>query len=174
MTRFWTVPNLLSLSRLPLAAAVWIAPGNATALVALTATAAVTDVLDGWLARRAGAPPDIGAWLDPVCDKAFIVSALAAVWYAHRPPGLMMLAIATREILQAPFWLVLRFAPRFRGRRYDFRAAYVGKATTAAQMFAVAALVFRPEWAPAFALVSGLLGAAAVGVYVRRAVGSRG
>src|SRR4051812_33114252 len=96
------LPNLLSLTRLPLGGLFWLALGP-TARQSLwafgvMAAAAVTDVLDGHLARRnaaraaaaRGAPPSdnddedaaapgtggMGAWLDPICDKLFVALVL--------------------------------------------------------------------------------------------------
>lgn len=173
VTRFWTPANAMSLSRLPLAAAVWIDPGRPALLLPLMAAAAVTDVLDGWLARRSGAERGVGAWLDPLCDKAFILSALAALCVAHRPPAHLILLTAARELLQLPLYLLFRFVPPLRPRAYDFRAALVGKAATAAQVVTVAAVVFKASWTFESAAVTAALGVAAVAVYVRRAFTSK-
>src|SRR4051794_1401386 len=84
-----SLPNLLSLSRLPLGGIFWVAlgPGNprppparAVAALGVMSVAAVTDVLDGYIARRRGADlAGAGSWLDPVCDKLFIGAVLAAL-----------------------------------------------------------------------------------------------
>jgi CDP-diacylglycerol--glycerol-3-phosphate 3-phosphatidyltransferase len=72
--KLWNVPNLLSLSRLPLTALVcvcvafeWWAIGLATFCVA-----AATDWLDGWWARRFGQLTPVGRSLDPLTDKVLI------------------------------------------------------------------------------------------------------
>ncbi|HEX4405945.1 MAG TPA: CDP-alcohol phosphatidyltransferase family protein, partial [Polyangia bacterium] len=78
--RLLTLPNLLSLSRLPLGGVFWaaLARGQDALPFGVLATAAVTDVLDGWTARRRGADPaGVGSWLDPICDKAFVGAVLA-------------------------------------------------------------------------------------------------
>ena len=49
-----TLPNLLTLVRIPLAALIWLAPTNPAWLLGLMVGAAVSDFLDGWFARRAG------------------------------------------------------------------------------------------------------------------------
>src|SRR5687767_14137988 len=75
----WDAANLLSLARVPLELAAWLAHASPPGLVAVLSVAGVTDVLDGRLARRAqaraqraAAAARIGARLDPICDKVFM------------------------------------------------------------------------------------------------------
>src|SRR4051812_47929506 len=97
-----SAPNLLSLSRVPLGAAFWLALGPTAetsqwAFVVMAA-AALTDVLDGHLARRRAArggesDGGTGAWLDPICDKAFVALVLSAIIVRRRPPMTLVLLI---------------------------------------------------------------------------------
>ena len=156
-----------------MAALVWLDPGSPGYVLSLMALAGVTDMLDGWLARRykhhAGTPDlrDAGAWLDPLCDKVFIVSALAAVVWTARPPLWTLPLIASREILQVPMLGYLRMKGVL--RRYDFRASAVGKLATIAQFAAVAAILLRHPSALPLAWAAGLVGVAAAVYYFRRA-----
>jgi cardiolipin synthase (CMP-forming) len=167
------VPLFLTVIRIPMAALVWLAPGSPAYVLSLMAVAGVTDMLDGWLARRykhhAGTPDlrDAGAWLDPLCDKVFIVSALAAVVWAARPPLWTLPLIASREILQAPLLGYLRLKGVL--RRYDFRASAVGKLATIAQFAAVAAILLRHPSALPLAWAAGVVGVAASVYYFARA-----
>ena len=70
-----TPANLVSFARLPLAFAFAYYPGVGFR-IAVLAAAAGTDLLDGWLARRLG-PSRLGAWMDPVADKIFMLTAFA-------------------------------------------------------------------------------------------------
>lgn len=167
---------MLSLSRLPLAALVWVAPGRPSWVLCLMALAGITDLLDGWLARRHAAFgrgsgrtgfQDTGAWLDPVCDKVFLVSALAAVTYGTGTPAWLMLLVATREIVQIPLYALLKARGVF--GRFDFRASMAGKLATVAQFAAVAAILYRRPWAWVLALLAGAVGALAAGYYAVRA-----
>ena len=74
---FTNVPNLLSLSRLPLGAALFacIAHGFWLAGLVIFAVAAFTDWLDGWWARRFNCGTALGRNLDPLTDKVFIGGA---------------------------------------------------------------------------------------------------
>jgi cardiolipin synthase (CMP-forming) len=172
-----TLPNVLSLSRIPLGGLFWLAlawdPGGHVAPFLVLAAAAATDVLDGYVARRRdGAhPPGVGAWLDPICDKVFVGAVLLAL-YAQRRAALSTLAlIVTRELLQLPMALLYRTSTTLRRwLRYDFRASWLGKAATVAQFLAVSALILAHTLALALAEVAFALGLLALADYIRRAV----
>jgi len=172
---FFTLPNLLSLARLPLGGLFWVAlgptPARAGAAFGVMAAAAATDVLDGMLARRQGGDlAGVGSWLDPICDKLFVGAVLAALHFQRGISfGLLALVVA-RELLQLPMSIVYRAVPTLRRwLRYDFRASILGKAATIAQFLAIGALVLGlPARLPiglAFAL-----GIVALMDYVRRAI----
>ena len=172
---FFTLPNLLSLARLPLGWLFWIAlgptPDHAVRALGVMAAAAVTDVLDGALARRRGIDVSgAGAWLDPTCDKLFIAAVLASLHFERGVPFGILAMIVARELLQLPMVIVYRASPTLRlWLRYDFQASLLGKAATVAQFLAIAALMLG--WpARALALLAFALGVAALADYVRRAV----
>jgi len=166
-----TLPNLLTLLRVPLAALIWIAPANPWWLIGLMGVAAISDLLDGWFARRAGVPPEgMGAWLDPVCDKLFILSVLVAVWVDRGPPVWMALVASSREVVLLPL-VIARFAvPRLRKSGIPWRAMLLGKATTVAQFVLFAAVLggWREGWLP-LTLICGVLGFGAGMQYSLRA-----
>ncbi|HLU68431.1 MAG TPA: CDP-alcohol phosphatidyltransferase family protein [Kofleriaceae bacterium] len=180
----FTAPNVLTLARVPLGAAVWLAPGNRAWLVAILVAAAVSDVLDGRVARairrerlaRGRDPGDlgeaqaVGAWLDPMCDKIFVASVLAAVAVTYRPPVELVVLIATRELVLVPLVAAYRFIPALRRRlHFDFRAGRLGKLTTVIQFAAVGAVVFWPPGARELSVVASVAGLAAATRYLQRA-----
>jgi cardiolipin synthase len=173
-----TVPNLLSLSRLPLGGLFWLTlahePDNALLPFAVLGLAAVTDVLDGYLARRqAGGtdPQGTGSWLDPICDKLFVGAVLGSIYVVRRPPLALLALIVTRELLQLPMALIYRAVPTLRRwLRYDFRASVLGKAATVAQFLAVSALILNHRIAWTMASIAFLVGLLALADYVRRAI----
>ena len=69
-------PNLLSLARIPLALLFPFASRSVPAALLVLGLAGLTDVLDGWLARRLGAETAIGAVIDPVADKIFALTVM--------------------------------------------------------------------------------------------------
>jgi cardiolipin synthase len=171
-----SLPNLLSLSRLPLAGVFWVAlgptPKRALLALGVMALAAGTDVLDGTLARRRGvSTAGMGSWLDPICDKLFVGAVLAALHFERGVPWLLLAVIVARELLQLPMVVVYRVFPTLRHwLRYDFRASHLGKAATIIQFLAIGALVMG--WPAALPLAWGAFGVGLVALidYVRRAV----
>ncbi|MFN8187362.1 MAG: CDP-diacylglycerol--glycerol-3-phosphate 3-phosphatidyltransferase [Gaiellales bacterium] len=75
----------------------WDFPGHAYWATALFAVAALTDQLDGWLARRSGRSTDLGRILDPIADKILVMAALVALIPVL--PAWMVATIIAREFL---------------------------------------------------------------------------
>jgi cardiolipin synthase len=170
-----TLPNLLSLSRLPLGVVFWLALGptqtHGFLALGVMGLAAITDVLDGYIARRRGTDSSgTGSWLDPICDKLFVGAILAALHF-ERGVSLGLLAlIVSRELIQLPMALTYRMIPTLRHwLRYDFRASLLGKAATVAQFLAIAALILGLP-AQGLAILAFAVGIIALGDYVRRAI----
>ncbi|MEK7703713.1 MAG: CDP-alcohol phosphatidyltransferase family protein [Myxococcota bacterium] len=170
----FNLPNALTLSRVPLAIALWFVPRELSYVLPILGAAAVADVLDGWTARRRrrrlGLPlrGGIGGWLDPACDKVFVVSVLALAYVALRPPLAMVLVVATRELVQLPLLAIWGLSRRVR-RRFvpDLHARPWGKAATVGQFCAMAAIFLQWEGQWGVAAAAGLLGLAAPLDYLR-------
>lgn len=146
-----TLPNLLSLVRVPMAGLVWLAPANEVFVLSLMAAAALSDLLDGWVARRRGHPGDgMGAWLDPLCDKIFVVSTLAALLVTFTPPAWLVALAATREVVLFPLVLARFLWPRLRRAAIPWKALVLGKAATVLQFAVVLAVLadWRDGWWP--------------------------
>jgi cardiolipin synthase len=130
--------------------------------------AGLSDMLDGWVARRRPHPNSWGPWLDPLCDKAFIILVITGLYLAQDPPLHTTLPMVTRELAILLLYLLRFLVPSMRGMRYDYHAHPVGKATTVAQFLTVAALVLgRPE-TQAMAMVCAGLGLLCAVTYARR------
>jgi len=171
-----SLPNLLSLSRLPLGGLFWIAlgptPARGVLAIGVMALAAATDMLDGSIARRRGvSTAGMGSWLDPICDKLFVGAVLAALHFERGVPLSLLAVIVARELLQLPMMIVYEVFPTLRHwLRYDFRASYFGKAATIMQFLAIGSLVMGWRAAVPFAWGSFGLGITALIDYVRRAI----
>jgi cardiolipin synthase len=171
-----SLPNLLSLSRLPLGGLFWVTlgptPTDRMLALGVMALAAGTDVLDGTIARRRGAATaGMGSWLDPICDKLFVAAVLAALHFEAAVPLWLLALIVARELMQLPMVIVYRVFPTLRHwLRYDFRASPLGKAATIMQFLAIGALVMDWPAAHPFAWGAFGLGLVALADYVRRAV----
>jgi phosphatidylglycerophosphate synthase len=172
---FFTLPNLLTLARLPLGWLFWVVLGRtadrALPALGILALAAVTDMLDGPLARRRGADAGgPGAWLDPTCDKLFMAGVLGGLHFERGVSLALLAMIVARELLQLPMVIVYRLSAALRRwLRYDFHASPIGKTATIIQFLTISALILRLP-ARALALMSCLLGLTALGTYVWRAV----
>ena len=173
-----SLPNLLSLSRLPLGGVFWVAlgptpaPANAALALGVMALAAVTDMLDGYVARHRGvSTAGMGSWLDPICDKLFIGAVLGALHFERGVPLWLLAVIVARELMQLPMVLVYQAFPTLRHwLRYDFRASHLGKAATIIQFLAIGSLVMGWPAAVPFAWGAFGVGLVALADYVRRAV----
>ncbi|MGG7567543.1 CDP-diacylglycerol--glycerol-3-phosphate 3-phosphatidyltransferase [Rhodovulum sp. DZ06] len=104
----WTLPNLLTYFRVaaaPMAAIAFAAferPFADQLALALFIVAAATDYLDGWLARRWDQVSALGRMLDPIADKAMVITALAVILALRGPDPLFLLpaaAILLRETM---------------------------------------------------------------------------
>jgi cardiolipin synthase (CMP-forming) len=172
--------HALTLSRLVLAGLFWTVVDRPWWALGVLALSGLTDVVDGQVARlasrgraRAGLPPPapLGEWLDPLCDKTFVVSVLLALRSGPGLPLPLLLLIATREIILIPLAALYRFTPWLRARmRYRFRAGALGKAATVAQFLAVTLVLFRDARAPVAAIAASAIGAAAALAYIVRGV----
>lgn len=143
------IPNLLTWLRIlliPVFASVfylppeWLDPHwvNLSA-TAIFAVAAVTDWLDGYLARALNQSSAFGAFLDPVADKLMVAAALILLVQFGRADALIALIIVGREITIS----ALREWMAAIGQRKSVAVSYVGKLKTAAQMAAILLLLFH-------------------------------
>lgn len=167
--------NALTLSRIPLAAAFWATYGDLRWSIALVVLAALTDAVDGTVARWAlhgSTRPTAGEWLDPLADKIFVIGVLGAVqWHDPAPWGLVAL-IAARELVLIPLAATYRLVKPTR-MPHAFKAGTLGKAATVAELGAIVALTVRAPVAWALAIAAAALGLAAVGSYIVRSLGAR-
>jgi phosphatidylglycerophosphate synthase len=168
-------PSLLSFARLPLAAAfVGFAHRPPLALGVLL-LAGITDVLDGYVARRLGQATATGAVVDGVCDKLFAAVVIGGLVLQGRLPALAAALLATRELGELPLvgWWVMHEDGR-RARAEDPRANWLGKAATVCQFVTIAALLTqgRPSWLLLAACAA--TGVASAAVYWRRELRAAG
>ena len=143
-SRVLTIPNLLSFARIPLAAA-FVAVHGTGARLALIVAASVTDLLDGWLARRGGTTR-FGALLDPIADKTFILFALSAFLFAGTLGTADYFVILSRDLATAVGFLVAYWLPGLDPA--DFKARWPGKVVMVLQLAALFVLLLRPALIP--------------------------
>lgn len=133
-----TWPNLLSLLRMPLALLFFQA--NPFYRVLAIVLAMATDVLDGYLARKYRQTSTIGAWLDPITDKLFVLTALVVLYQEERLLLWQAVALMGRDFAVVGFGTYL--AIRGHLSEYRVKAILWGKITTALQFIVLMTLVF--------------------------------
>jgi cardiolipin synthase len=165
------VPGLLSLARLPLAVAFPFVVDRPVIALAVLLVAGLSDVLDGWTARRYGQVTPTGAALDPITDKVFVLTvAVTLVLRAYLSPGDVVL-LSTREVGELPLVVWLATSPRARQLRAETTSANApGKLATALQFAAATAALFRWPHVGAMVAVTAVAGVVAALVYWIRAV----
>lgn len=161
-----SIPGLLSLSRVPLAVAFPFAVSRPALALAVLLAAALSDVMDGWYARRSGHATVTGAVLDPVMDKVFVTTVAVTLVVAGRLSLPMLVLLAARDVLELP--LAGRLAcdrKALADQSGRVGANVVGKVATVTQFMTVAAAVLRLRYTGALAVASGVLGITAATTY---------
>lgn len=156
-----TLPNVLSVSRLILAALFVIA--GSTGRVVLIIAAAVSDFLDGWLARRSKVESRWGAIIDPIGDRAFVFVALTTSLVSGDLSIGQFLILLTRDIATLIGFIVARTVSWL--RPVALKARLPGKAVTVLQLAALLTLSVRPEAVTPFVALVGAASAWAIADY---------
>jgi len=146
----WNVPNVLSLSRVFLAPLVMVFLtlrgqfGNifglpfGDILAGLVFTiAALTDTVDGYIARKHGMVTNLGKLIDPLADKILVVAALISLVQLQRLPAWIVVVIISREF----FVTGLRMVAVSEG--VVIPASRGGKAKTVTQIIAILMVIFN-------------------------------
>jgi CDP-diacylglycerol--glycerol-3-phosphate 3-phosphatidyltransferase len=145
------LPNLITLLRvllIPLIVGVFYLPdawlsfeGKNIAATAIFIFAAITDWLDGYLARKLDQMSAFGAFFDPVADKLVVVGALIILLYLNRVDMVVALIIVGREIAIS----ALREWMATMGQGKSVAVAFIGKLKTVLQMVAIPMLLFSDD-----------------------------
>jgi cardiolipin synthase (CMP-forming) len=142
------IPNLLTWLRIlliPLFVGIfyfeksWVSAPNQNLVATIIFTAAaITDWLDGWLARKLNQTSAFGAFLDPVADKLMVAAALIVLVELTRVHAIVALIIIGREITIS----ALREWMAQIGERRSVAVSMLGKVKTASQMIAIPLLLY--------------------------------
>ncbi len=146
----WNVPNILTMFRILLIPVFvfcfYSTHEHARFMAAFVFwLAAITDALDGYLARKLQQSTPFGAFLDPVADKAMVAAALVLIavdmqtlWVTI--PAFVMIS---REIIISG----LREWMAGIGKSAQVKVSWIGKYKTAGQMLALIGLIWQPvQW----------------------------
>lgn len=100
---FWNLPNTITVVRcfiVPVVMVLVTVPGRWAAWTAfgLFMAASLSDIVDGWLARKMGLQSVMGAFLDPLADKLLVIGAMVMLIPVGRLPAWMVAAFILREL----------------------------------------------------------------------------
>ena len=145
----YNLPNLLTWLRIlaiPLFVGIfyfphsWLSPINQNLVATLIFSgAAITDWLDGYLARVLNQTSAFGAFLDPVADKLMVSAALIVLVYLGRLDAPIALIIIGREITVS----ALREWMAQIGQSKSIAVSFLGKIKTTSQMIAIPLLLYH-------------------------------
>ena len=155
-----SIPNLITLARILLVPiVVWAiaTPGAMWIAFVLFLVAGVSDAIDGFLAKRFGMTTVLGAYLDPLADKALIVSIYLTLGINNQIPRWLVILVVSRDILIVGgimlAWVV--------GSPLKIKPLLVSKLNTVAQIvFAcvvLGSLGFNYEWPMLTLILMGLV-----------------
>jgi len=117
-----------------------VALTNHSMALAIFLAAAMTDLLDGYLARRWGQVTTVGTLLDPIADKLLVSAALISLVQVQAMPAWMVILIVGREFAVSG----LRSIAAAEG--YVIKASDLGKTKTVAQVAGAAILIVSLDW----------------------------
>ena len=135
--RILTIPLVIGVFYVP---EVWLSSGNQNLIAtSLFIGAAITDWLDGYLARRLNQTSAFGAFLDPVADKLMIAAALIVLVWLQRVDAIIAVVIIGREIAVSAMreWMAKI------GQSKSVAVNFLGKIKTISQMIAVPLLLYN-------------------------------
>jgi cardiolipin synthase len=127
-----SIPNLITLGRIILVPiVVWaITSGEMRAAFFLFVAAGISDAVDGFLAKRFNMASELGALIDPLADKALIVSIYVALGIAGVLPLSLVILVVSRDIMIISGFMLSWVI----GKPMPVRPLPVSKANTAAQI----------------------------------------
>lgn len=157
-----TLPNLISVSRLGLAAAFVLVRGAPQRLV-IIAAAGATDFLDGYLARRGGSTSRSGALLDAIADRFFVFAAVCTLLF-DGALGIWQYAILiSRDFMTAVGFLTARAIPWLRSVRFTSRMP--GKVVTVLQLTTLALVFVAPQFVNIALVAVGIVSLVSISDY---------
>lgn len=157
--------NGLTVGRLILALAFPFAPEAWRLPVVLAGGG--SDLVDGWISRKAGVESLFGQVVDPIADKAFVLSVLGTLWYDGSLPTWQVPLVGFRD-LAVGIASAYAVATRGWGALTGMPPNLLGKLATASQFVFLLALLYDRDAARLALAVAAPLSVAAGVVYLRR------
>ena len=163
----FTAADALTLVRIPLALC-FVIFSRVEIRLSVLALAAVTDLLDGAVARRFGASR-LGGFLDPVSDKLFMASAFGVVAFSGQLAWYEIAAVLARDAVASVAFVVTAVS----GKPSAIPARLGGKAVTVCQMLTLLAFLAESPFLRQLAWATGAIALYAIWDYSRAAAVAR-
>ncbi len=170
---FRSLPNIISLGRLFLAPAIiaLIAGQQWKEACGVFIIAGISDAVDGWLAKTFHLRSELGAYLDPLADKALIVSIYVALATVSVLPATITILVVARDVMIVGAFMISLILQK----PVTVKPLTISKLNTAAQI-AFAAMVIGAKafdipagaWFDASLYTVAALTLASMGAYVRQ------
>ena len=139
------IPNALTLGRIGLTPFIVISlnktPPDLRGAFFLFILAALSDFLDGFVARRGGSESSLGAFLDPLADKVLMISLFTFLTWKGFLPLLLTVAVCLRDVAIMLGVLLLKNA----GKPLEMRPLFVSKLNTTLQMVLIGVVLLRGD-----------------------------
>ncbi len=146
LTRFFLIPGFIYV--------VFCYPGAASGLIAgmaIFAFAGLTDLLDGYIARKYDMVTTWGKLMDPLADKLMLITVLVSLTIKQLIPPFVVIVVIVKELL-----IIAGAAFLYKSQKVVVQANYFGKAASTAFFLAVVAVIFNLPYAP-FIIFAALL-----------------
>jgi cardiolipin synthase len=151
----WTIPNAIGITRLALLPVFLVVAlsdddGHSTTAFVIYAFVACTDYLDGMAARVTGQYSRLGTLLDPLTDRALVISGAIVCWKFELLPRWALAVLAGRELLML---ILTRIAMK---RGIELQVKMLGRWAVWPVMSALALALLTDGWVPEALLYFGL------------------
>jgi cardiolipin synthase len=157
----WTAADVVSSLRIPLAAA-FVLVSDSTWRLAIVGAAAVTDLLDGPIARWRGSSA-YGPVLDPIADKVFMAGAVGVVAFSGTLEIYEIVGVLLRDIVATVAFAATFFSEQPRA----IPARWSGKAVTVAQILTLVAFLLGSPYLRPIAWATTVIAVFAIWDYLR-------
>jgi cardiolipin synthase (CMP-forming) len=157
----WTAADLMSFLRIPLAVA-FVLVSHTGWRLAIVGAAAITDLLDGPLARRRGSSA-YGPVIDPIADKVFMAAAVGVVAFSGRLAPYEIVGVLLRDIVATVAFVATFFSDQPRA----IPARWSGKAVTVAQILTLVAFLMNSPYLRPIAWATTVIAVFAIWDYQR-------
>jgi cardiolipin synthase (CMP-forming) len=170
------IPNIITIARILLVPfTVWLIISDAYGFAfAAFVVAGISDGVDGYLARRLNLRTELGAYLDPLADKALLVSVYVTLALLKVIPAWLAILVVSRDVLIVGAFILSQLMKR----PVQVKPLMVSKVNTAGQIVFVVAVLgaaaMNLEYRPAFqagmavvAILTAVSGAAYLREWVR-------